>query len=74
MCAAATSQTDIMAVSIKKIGVIGAGQMGAGIAHVCALAGFHVAARGLTQFWSLLSTAPGNRGAAHFIWGLPPPD
>ena len=25
---------------IKKIGVIGAGQMGAGIAHVAALAGF----------------------------------
>jgi hypothetical protein len=30
--------------------------------------------RGLTQVWSLLSTAPGNRGAAHFIWGLPAPD
>jgi 3-hydroxybutyryl-CoA dehydrogenase len=28
---------------IKKVGVIGAGQMGAGIAHVCALAGHHVA-------------------------------
>jgi 3-hydroxybutyryl-CoA dehydrogenase len=28
--------------SIRKIGVIGAGQMGNGIAHVCALAGFHV--------------------------------
>ena len=27
---------------IRKIGVIGAGQMGNGIAHVCALAGFHV--------------------------------
>src|SRR5438552_285440 len=27
---------------IKKIGVIGAGQMGSGIAHVCALAGFDV--------------------------------
>jgi 3-hydroxybutyryl-CoA dehydrogenase len=27
---------------IAKIGVIGAGQMGAGIAHVCALAGFEV--------------------------------
>ncbi len=32
-----------MAVSIAKIGVVGAGQMGAGIAHVCALAGFDVA-------------------------------
>jgi 3-hydroxybutyryl-CoA dehydrogenase len=31
-----------MALSIKKIGVIGAGQMGNGIAHVCALAGFDV--------------------------------
>jgi 3-hydroxybutyryl-CoA dehydrogenase len=28
--------------SIKTIGVIGAGQMGAGIAHVCALAGYQV--------------------------------
>ena len=27
---------------IKRIGVIGAGQMGSGIAHVCALAGYHV--------------------------------
>ena len=31
-----------MALSIKKVGVIGAGQMGNGIAHVCALAGFDV--------------------------------
>ena len=31
-----------MAFSIKKVGVIGAGQMGSGIAHVCALAGFDV--------------------------------
>jgi len=36
------SGTDIMAFSIKKVGVIGAGQMGSGIAHVCALAGFDV--------------------------------
>ncbi|SFN72281.1 3-hydroxyacyl-CoA dehydrogenase [Bradyrhizobium sp. Ghvi] len=33
---------DIMAAVIKKIGVIGAGQMGNGIAHVAALAGFDV--------------------------------
>ncbi|MEX0693031.1 MAG: 3-hydroxybutyryl-CoA dehydrogenase [Rhodospirillales bacterium] len=31
-----------MAIDIKKIGVIGAGQMGSGIAHVCALAGYSV--------------------------------
>jgi 3-hydroxybutyryl-CoA dehydrogenase len=31
-----------MAVTIRNIGVIGAGQMGNGIAHVCALAGFSV--------------------------------
>ncbi|MET4798448.1 3-hydroxybutyryl-CoA dehydrogenase [Bradyrhizobium sp. LB11.1] len=33
---------DIMAAVIKKVGVIGAGQMGSGIAHVAALAGFDV--------------------------------
>lgn len=31
-----------MSVEIKKIGVIGAGQMGLGIAHVCAVAGYDV--------------------------------
>src|SRR5215470_12561844 len=31
-----------MAGKIKKVGVIGAGQMGNGIAHVCALAGYDV--------------------------------
>jgi 3-hydroxybutyryl-CoA dehydrogenase len=31
-----------MALAIKNVGVIGAGQMGNGIAHVCALAGFDV--------------------------------
>src|SRR5215510_1248343 len=31
-----------MAVTIRNIGVIGAGQMGSGIAHVCALAGYPV--------------------------------
>src|SRR5512135_1994560 len=31
-----------MAVTINKVGVIGAGQMGNGIAHVAALAGFDV--------------------------------
>ena len=31
-----------MAAKFKKIGIIGAGQMGNGIAHVCALAGYDV--------------------------------
>ena len=31
-----------MGVTIKKVGVIGSGQMGNGIAHVAALAGFNV--------------------------------
>ena len=31
-----------MATKIKKIGVIGAGLMGSGIAHVCALAGYDI--------------------------------
>jgi 3-hydroxybutyryl-CoA dehydrogenase len=31
-----------MAHSIRKVGIIGAGQMGSGIAHVCALAGYEV--------------------------------
>ncbi len=31
-----------MALDIKKIGIIGCGQMGRGIAHVCAVAGFGV--------------------------------
>src|SRR6187397_1667976 len=35
-------RSDNMALQIRKIGVIGAGQMGSGIAHVSALAGFDV--------------------------------
>jgi 3-hydroxybutyryl-CoA dehydrogenase len=31
-----------MALALKNVGVVGAGQMGSGIAHVCALAGFNV--------------------------------
>ena len=38
-----------MVVEIKKVGVIGAGQMGSGIAHVCALAGFDVALSDLSM-------------------------
>jgi 3-hydroxybutyryl-CoA dehydrogenase len=36
------ARSDSMAFPIRKIGVIGAGQMGSGIAHVSALAGFEV--------------------------------
>jgi 3-hydroxybutyryl-CoA dehydrogenase len=36
------ARSDNMAFNIRKIGVIGAGQMGCGIAHVSALAGFDV--------------------------------
>src|SRR5271169_6581082 len=37
-----SEQTDAVVHSVRKIGIVGAGQMGNGIAHVCALAGFHV--------------------------------
>ena len=36
-------------VDIKRVGVIGAGQMGSGIAHVCALAGYGVLLNDLTR-------------------------
>jgi 3-hydroxybutyryl-CoA dehydrogenase len=42
-------QTIIMALNIKTVGVVGAGQMGNGIAHVCALAGFDVRLHDLTM-------------------------
>jgi 3-hydroxybutyryl-CoA dehydrogenase len=38
-----------MGIEIKTIGVIGAGQMGSGIAHVCALAGFDVHLNDLSE-------------------------
>jgi len=37
-----SEQASRMTHSIRKIGVVGAGQMGNGIAHVCALSGYHV--------------------------------
>jgi len=51
-----------MNLSIRKIGVIGAGQMGNGIAHVCALAGFPVLLNDLSadRIKSGLATIHGN--------------
>ena len=40
--AARAGEAGVAAPPVRKIGVIGAGQMGNGIAHVCALSGFHV--------------------------------
>jgi 3-hydroxybutyryl-CoA dehydrogenase len=42
------ARSNSMALQIRKIGVIGAGQMGSGIAHVSALAGFDVKLNDLT--------------------------
>src|SRR5882724_2399709 len=36
-------------VDIKTVGIIGAGQMGSGIAHVCALAGYEVRLNDLSR-------------------------
>jgi 3-hydroxybutyryl-CoA dehydrogenase len=51
-----------MNLNIRKIGVIGAGQMGNGIAHVCALAGFPVLLNDLStdRIKSGLATINGN--------------
>jgi hypothetical protein len=38
-----------MSIEIKTVGVIGAGQMGSGIAHVCSLAGFCVQLNDLSE-------------------------
>jgi 3-hydroxybutyryl-CoA dehydrogenase len=40
---------DTCMVEIHRVGVIGAGQMGSGIAHVCALAGFEVALNDVSE-------------------------
>ncbi|MCW1842992.1 3-hydroxybutyryl-CoA dehydrogenase [Prosthecomicrobium hirschii] len=51
-----------MGIEIKKVGVIGSGQMGNGIAHVCALAGYDVALNdiSLDRIQSGLATINGN--------------
>ena len=53
-----------MALEIKKVGVIGAGQMGSGIAHVCALAGFPVALADIAEdrIKSGMAVIDGNMG------------
>jgi 3-hydroxybutyryl-CoA dehydrogenase len=47
--ARALEATDKMSIEIKTVGVIGAGQMGSGIAHVCSLAGFDVRLHDLSE-------------------------
>src|SRR5881394_1492686 len=51
-----------MAVMIKKVGVIGSGQMGNGIAHVAALGGFDVVLNDLSsdRLKSAMATINGN--------------
>jgi 3-hydroxybutyryl-CoA dehydrogenase len=51
-----------MALTIKTVGVIGAGQMGNGIAHVCALAGFSVMLNDVSpaQIKEAMATINGN--------------
>ena len=47
-----------MAREVRKIGVIGAGQMGSGIAHVCALAGYDVVVHDVSEDRLKSSLAP----------------
>ncbi len=51
-----------MTIALKKIGIIGAGQMGSGIAHVCALSGYKVALNDVSadRIKSGLATINGN--------------
>src|SRR6201993_4790715 len=53
---------DKMAAMIKKVGVIGSGQMGNGIAHVAALAGFDVVLNDISadRLKSAMATINGN--------------
>ncbi len=55
-------RTDVMNLNIAKVGVIGAGQMGNGIAHVTALAGFDVLLNDVTadRIKAGLATINGN--------------
>ena len=55
-----TDRTDALA--IRKVGVVGAGQIGNGIAHVCALAGFNVMLNDVSpdRIKSALATINGN--------------
>src|SRR5205807_8694342 len=54
--------TNPMQLDIRQIGVIGAGQMGNGIAHVCALSGFSVLLNDISpdRVKSSLATINGN--------------
>jgi 3-hydroxybutyryl-CoA dehydrogenase len=58
----AADRTEAMSLNIRKVGVIGAGQMGNGIAHVCALAGFEVLLNDVTldRIKSGMATINGN--------------
>src|SRR5207247_7009689 len=55
-------RTNAMQLDIRKVGVIGAGQMGNGIAHVCALAGIPVMLNDLApaRLKEALATINGN--------------
>jgi 3-hydroxybutyryl-CoA dehydrogenase len=55
-------QASTMAHTISKVGIIGAGQMGNGIAHVCALSGYHVLLNDLApdRVTAALATINGN--------------
>src|SRR6266851_4121605 len=56
------ARSDSMTLQIRKIGIIGAGQMGSGIAHVSALAGFDVRLNDLSpdRIKAAIATINGN--------------